>query len=98
MAVGPVMAHWELFTCPRPWKRLLLSLEMEPVRLHFMVLAFPFFLLIAWLMVRDNYQTSTIVMLMGAVYLVPNRHPSDRSNGENGSNKASERTSQAPQG
>jgi hypothetical protein len=92
MAAGLLLAHWKVFTRPEPWKRLLFPLEREFVRLHVMVLALPFFSLMAWLVVRDNYQTITIVMLMGVLYLMPDRQPTEKSNEEKATNNASEAT------
>ncbi len=72
MVLGALVANVEDFY-PRktPWKRLLWPFEREILRMHLMVLALPFFSLLAWAVFRDAYQTVTVVLLLGIFYLLP---------------------------
>ena len=43
MAVGVLIANWKDFFQKNPWKRVLLPLQKEIIRMHIMILALPFF-------------------------------------------------------
>lgn len=73
MALAALVANWEDFFRRNPWKRVFLPFEKEIVRLHIMTLALPFISLFAWILFREAYQTITIVLLMGLLYLLPKR-------------------------
>jgi hypothetical protein len=73
MAVGVLISNWEDFFQKDPWKRVLLPLQKEIVRMHIMILALPFFSLLAWALFREAYQPITIVLLLGLLYLLPKK-------------------------
>ncbi len=74
MVAGTLIANREEFLFRKnPWKRLLWPFEKEILRMHLMVLALPFFSLLAWAMVGDAYQSITVVLLMGIFYLLPRK-------------------------
>ena len=75
MTVGVLIANWEDFFGKNPWKRVLLPLQKKILRMHIMTLALPFLSLIAWALFRDAYQSITIVLLMGLLYLLPKKPP-----------------------
>ena len=75
VAVGIIIANWRDFVRPQPWKRVLLPVEREILRLHVFVLALPFFSMLAWFLLGEAYQTGAIVLLMGLLYLMPNKQP-----------------------
>ncbi len=79
MAVGALIANWQDFLRKNPWKRVLLPFQKEIVRIHIMILALPFFSLIAWAFFREAYQSITIVLLLGLFYLLPKKTPEDDS-------------------
>lgn len=61
------------------WKLSLQHLSNEIVCMHIFVLAIPFLSLIIWLILGDNFQTLTIVMLMALLYLFPDKSSADVS-------------------
>lgn len=71
MAAGVLIMNWQDYTGPDPWKRILLPMQKEILRIHLMILALPFFCLAAWALFRHSYQSITIVLLMGLFYLLP---------------------------
>jgi hypothetical protein len=71
MALGVVIANWEDFASSNPWKRVLLPLQKEILRMHVLILTLPFVSLIAWALFGNRYQSITIVLLMGLFYLLP---------------------------
>lgn len=71
MALGLLVADWKAIFGPRPWKRLLLPLQAEILRMHVLILALPFFSLLAWAVFDTAYQPVTIVLLMGLICLLP---------------------------
>jgi hypothetical protein len=71
MALGVVVANGDTFIQGDPWKRILLPLRREIVPLHIMILALPFLSLLAWSLFGGRFQTATIVLLMGLLYLLP---------------------------
>ena len=73
VAVGIIIANWRDFVRPQPWKRVLLPVEREILRLHLFVLALPFFSMLAWFLLGEAYQTGAIVLLMGLLYLIPKK-------------------------
>ena len=75
MAVGLAFANADLFLQRQPWTQAMLPLRREVLRMHAMVLALPFFALFSWGLFRDRYQTATILLLMGLLYLLPRRQP-----------------------
>jgi hypothetical protein len=79
MVVGVLITNWEDFFLKNPWKRILLPLQKEIVRMHVMILALPFFSLIAWALLGNAYQSITIVLLMALFYLLPKKTPGDDS-------------------
>jgi hypothetical protein len=77
MVVGVLITNWEDFFRRDPWKRIVLPLQGEIVRMHVMILALPFFSLIAWALLGDAYQSITIVLLMALFYLLKKKTPRD---------------------
>jgi len=86
MAVGVLITSWKEFFLQNPWKRILLPLQKEVVRMHIMILALPFFSLIAWVLFKEAYQSITIVFLMSLFYLFPRKAPGDDSEIKGSSN------------
>jgi hypothetical protein len=41
--------------------------------MHIMILALPFFSLLAWALFREAYQSMTIMLLLGLLYLLPKK-------------------------
>jgi hypothetical protein len=52
-----------------------------------MILALPFFSLIAWALLGNAYQSITILLLMGLLYLLPKKTPGDDSEIKENSNQ-----------
>lgn len=73
MTLGVVIANWRDLFRKDPWKRVLLPFQKEILRIHILVLALPFFALLAWALFGEAYQSITIVLLMGLFYLLPKR-------------------------
>jgi hypothetical protein len=73
MALGALIANWEDFFRKNPWKRVLLPLQKEILRMHVLTITLPFLTLIAWALFGQAYQSITIVLLMGLFYLLPRR-------------------------
>jgi hypothetical protein len=92
MAVGVLIANWEDFFQKNPWKRVLLPLQKEVVRIHIMILALPFFSLLAWALFREVYQPITIVLLLGLFYLLPKKARGGDSTIEGNSNHGNQAT------
>jgi hypothetical protein len=86
MAVGVLIANWKDFFQKNPWKRVLLPLQKEIIRMHIMILALPFFSLLAWALFREAYQAITIVLLLGLLYLLPKKARGGDSKIEGNSN------------
>jgi hypothetical protein len=86
MALGVLIANWEDFLGKNPWKRVLLPFQTEILRMHILTLSLPFLTLIAWALFGDSYQSITIVLLMGLLYLLPRRTPKDESSAKGNSN------------
>ena len=86
MTLGVVIANWRDLFRKDPWKRVLLPFQKEILRIHILVLALPFFALLAWALFREAYQSITIVLLMGLFYLLPKQAkengPEPRANGD----------------
>jgi hypothetical protein len=79
MAVGTLITRWRDFFRKNPWKRILLPFQKEILRMHIMILALPFFSLIAWALFKEAYQPISIVLLMGLFYLLPEKALADVS-------------------
>ena len=92
MAVGVLIANWKDFFQRNPWKRVLLPLQKEIVRMHIMILALPFFSLLAWALFREAYQSITIVLLLGLLYLLPKKALEGDSKIEGNSNHGDQAT------
>jgi hypothetical protein len=73
VAVAVLIANWKDFFGENPWKRIALPFQREILRLHVMILALPFIAMLAWAVFKDAYQTITIVILMGLLYLLPKK-------------------------
>jgi hypothetical protein len=76
MSAGTVVAYGRELAGSNPWKRMVLPLASEVVRVHIMVVLTPFLTLAAWAIFRDSYETIVIVGLMCIFYLLP-RHRRD---------------------
>jgi hypothetical protein len=77
MAAGVLISRWSDLLGNNPWRRVLLPLHKEILRIHIMILALPFLALIAWALLKDSYQSITIVLLMALFYLLPKKAPQD---------------------
>jgi hypothetical protein len=73
MSVGTIVAYGGGLVGTNPWKRMLLPLATEIVRVHLMVLLMPFLALLAWAALGESYESVVIVLLMTAFYLLPGR-------------------------
>jgi hypothetical protein len=73
MSVGTIVAYGPSLVGTDPWKRMLLPLATEIVRIHLMVLLMPFLALLAWAALGESYESVVIVLLMTAFYLLPGR-------------------------
>jgi hypothetical protein len=93
MVVGVLITNGEAFFGKNPWKRILLPLQKEILRMHVMILALPFFSLIAWFVLGGAYQSITILLLMGLFYLLPRKKPGDDSKIEGNSDQGVQATS-----
>lgn len=84
MVVGVLIANWQDFLGGSPWQRIRLPLQREIIRLHVMILALPFFALLAWALFGAAYQPFTILLLMALLYLLPKPSPARQDQeGEN---------------
>jgi hypothetical protein len=79
MALGALVANWDDVAGPNPWKRILLPLQHEILRMHLMILALPIFSMLSWALFRDAYQPATIVGLLGLFFLLPKERGHSRS-------------------
>jgi hypothetical protein len=57
-----------------------------------MILALPFLSLLAWALFREAYQSITIVLLLGLLYLLPKKARGDDSKIEENSNNGDRAT------
>ncbi|MBN1669183.1 MAG: hypothetical protein JW862_18960 [Anaerolineales bacterium] len=69
VVLGLLVANWELFLRPQSWQQAWRPLERRVLRLHLLVLAQPFFSLLAWFLLGERYQTLAIVLLLAWLYL-----------------------------
>jgi hypothetical protein len=76
VAVGVLVANWEDFfgRSVNPWRRMALPFQ-RILRLHVMILALPFVAMLAWALFKGAYQTVTIIILLGLLYLLPKKAP-----------------------
>ena len=81
MSVGTIVAYGYRLVGTNPWKRMLLPLATEIVRVHLMVLLMPFLALLAWAALGESYESIVIVLLMTAFYLLPGRSGDARTVG-----------------
>lgn len=72
MLLGLLLANGVELVRKNPWARILLPFQAEVLRVHVLILALPFFSLLAWAFVGRAYQPLAIVLLMGLLYLLPN--------------------------
>jgi hypothetical protein len=75
MSVGIVVAYGPGIIRTNPWKRMLLPVATEVVRVHVMVVVMPFLALIAWAVLGESYQSVVIALLMAAFYVLPGGSP-----------------------
>ncbi len=71
MAVSTLIVSADDLVRGDPWKRLVLPMESEVLRMHLMVLALPFLSLVAWALFGAAYERVTVVLLIGVFFLVP---------------------------
>lgn len=83
IAAGVLLARSEDLFGKNPWKRLVMPFQKEIFRLHVMVLAMPFITLIAYALFRKTYQPITVVILMGLLWLLPQKRKKDEAKPEN---------------
>ncbi len=77
MAAGVLLANGHDLLGKSPWQRIFLPVRREVLRLHLMILALPFFSMLAWALAGNSYQSITIVLIMGLFYLLPKRTGKD---------------------
>ena len=70
MALGAVIARSKDLLGEYPWKRLVVPMQKEIVKLHIITLALPFISLLAWFLLGDFYQPLVVVILMAIYYLI----------------------------
>ena len=75
MTLGVLIASWREVLLTNPWKRILIPLEKQVLRIHVMILALPFCSLLAWMLLGESYQPVAIVLLMGLFYHLPKKAP-----------------------
>jgi hypothetical protein len=73
MALGTLIASVPDLLRGDPWKRVLLPIQSEVIRMHVMVVALPFLTLLAWALFGTNYQPVTIVLLIALFFLLTKR-------------------------
>ena len=78
MALGALIANWKDFIRKNPWNRIVVPFQKEIIHMHIMILALPFFSMMAWALFKGAYQSITIVLLMGLVYLLPKKRPENQ--------------------
>jgi hypothetical protein len=79
MAAGVLISNWQDFLLQHPWKRIVVPIQREILRLHLMILSLPFLSLLAWALFMDSYQPVTILLLMALFYLLPKKFRGDAS-------------------
>lgn len=79
MSIGTIVAHGRGIVRTNPWKRMLLPVATEIMRVHVMVVVMPVLALIAWAWLGDSYQSVVVVLLMVAFYLLPGGSPKTRT-------------------
>jgi hypothetical protein len=84
MSVGIVVAYGPGILRTNPWKRMLLPVATEVVRVHVMVVIMPFLAFIAWAAFGESYQSVVIVLLMAAFYVLPGGSPETQSGAAEG--------------
>lgn len=75
MAAGVLTANGGVFFGREPWKRIVLPFERHIVRLHVMIVALPFFSLLAWFLFKESYPSATIILLSALLYFLPFPQP-----------------------
>jgi len=76
MSVGTIVAYGRGLVGTSPWRRMLLPLATDIVRVHLMVVLMPFLAILAWVGFGESYESVVIVLLMTAFYLLPGRSES----------------------
>jgi len=76
MSVGTIVAYGRGLIGTSPWRRMLLPLATDIVRVHLMVVLMPFLAVLAWVGLGESYESVVIVLLMTAFYLLPGRSES----------------------
>ncbi|HPJ96390.1 MAG TPA: hypothetical protein PK022_03705 [Syntrophales bacterium] len=82
VAVGVLLANGEDFfgRLTNPWRRMALPFQREILRLHVMILALPFVTMLSWALFKGAYQTVTIVILMGLLFLLSRKRAANAAN------------------
>ena len=74
MIVATLIAKTDDFMQKNPWQRIVLPFKYnEILRIHMMILAMPFLMMITWALFKHAYQQLTIVLLIGIFYLIPKK-------------------------
>jgi hypothetical protein len=74
MIVVTLIANADDFLQKNPWQKIVFPFKTnEILRIHVMILAMPFLMMITWAIFKDAYQQLTIVLLIGIFYLIPKK-------------------------
>ncbi len=73
MVLGTLIANWRDFFGSEPWKRILLPIRKEVLRMHLLIVLMPFLTLIAWALFGEKYHAITIILLMAIFYMLPGK-------------------------
>jgi hypothetical protein len=73
MSLGTVVAYGPDIVRASPWKRMLLPVGTEIVRIHILVVTMPLLAMIAWATLGGAHESVVIVLLMAMFYLIPGR-------------------------
>jgi hypothetical protein len=75
-----LIANVEDFVQKNAWQRIVLPFKSnEIVRIHVMILALPFLMMLTWAFFKGAYQQLTIVLLIGVFYLIPKKRQKDKT-------------------
>ena len=74
MILATLIANADDFLQKNPWQRIVFPFKYnEILRIHMMILAMPFLMMITWALFKHAYQQLTIVLLIGIFYLIPKK-------------------------
>ncbi len=71
IAAGMILTRWEDFVRGNPWKRIFVPLDKNLILTHILILGAIFCGLIAQTFFAENYQSITIVIVLGVMFFWP---------------------------